>query len=142
MDTNQMPAGREMDALVAEKIMGWAKHPHTDSPTFWWEGPTKSYLIGDLPHYSTDISNAWEVLEEMQSGIFSARQRFYQALNEQVDIQAGLPMGQHVAWPAALGMLCKVMPLAICRAALVSLRPGGRHVNIRREIAKLGGSET
>ena len=134
IDVAQMPAGKEMDSLIAERVMGWAKHPHVDSPTYWWEGPMKSYLIDNLPPFSSDIADAWQVFGEMESGLFSSRKRFHQALNEQADIQAECLVGHHVAWPDVLTVLRYVMPVAICRAALLSLRPGGKHVNIRIEI--------
>jgi len=55
-------AGRELDALVAEKVMGL-------SITTW--GDPNSPIVGydkftrDLPHYSTSISAAWEVVEKL-----------------------------------------------------------------------------
>jgi len=42
--------GRELDALVAERVTKLSWHP--DYP-------------GDLPYYSTDISAAWEVIEQV-----------------------------------------------------------------------------
>jgi hypothetical protein len=45
-----MPAGREMDALIAEKVIDpdWVK------------------LKNLCPHYSTDIAAAWELVEKMK----------------------------------------------------------------------------
>lgn len=43
--------GRELDELIAEQVMGWV-----------------SFRIGHLiPNYSTDISAAWEVVENIMS---------------------------------------------------------------------------
>lgn len=56
-----MNPGRELDALVAEKVMGIAIP----------EGADTQYLetCMDLPYYSTDIAAAWEVVEKLfQSG--------------------------------------------------------------------------
>ncbi|CEH28850.1 hypothetical protein AM501_27405 [Aneurinibacillus migulanus] len=66
-----MKAGRELDILVAEKVMGW-----------FWENEILVSPIGDekrqrvgvyingiphlLPKYSTDMADAWKVLERMQ----------------------------------------------------------------------------
>ena len=46
-----MEAGREMDAMIAERVMGWIKRRQTD-----------------IPHYSTDIAAAFAVVEEMDCG--------------------------------------------------------------------------
>lgn len=71
-----MQAGRELDALVAEKVMGLKVrkekvpnghgHPaaHYDLVDFWYG---KNEDIGHLPHYSTDISAAWKVMEKLKT---------------------------------------------------------------------------
>lgn len=51
-----MVAGRELDALVAEKVMGSIVRIPEDG-----SGITLTF---DPPPYSTDISAAWEVLEK------------------------------------------------------------------------------
>ena len=48
---------REIDRLIAEKVMGWI--PFIDSET------TESYC--QPPFYSTDIKAAWEVYEKIYS---------------------------------------------------------------------------
>lgn len=63
-------AGRELDALVAEKVMGWAFHPERD-PMFQWEAPSPHghwhpYRFEPSP-YSSDIAAAWDVVEKMQA---------------------------------------------------------------------------
>lgn len=67
METYPKP-GRELDALVAEKVMGL-------KPRNEFEGNTvvpphyTVYLRGNtvyMPRYSTDIAAAWEVVEKMK----------------------------------------------------------------------------
>ena len=79
-----MDAGRELDALVAEKVMGFvAAHIDTDESVKRWH--SDEWFAGDadliaeirqyrgagiysdhlLPHYSTDIAAAWQVVERM-----------------------------------------------------------------------------
>lgn len=63
-----MEAGREMDALVAEKVMGWEKVHN--NPVVWgdsWYGIDGDALMR-LPHYSTDIAAAWQVVEKVIAG--------------------------------------------------------------------------
>ena len=87
-DIDNMPAGREMDALVAEKVIGWIwcagpdtfkpgrpwrswlSEPDTRLPT--WDGLTGMPVDGlfdeesNVQHYSTDIAAAWLIVEKMQ----------------------------------------------------------------------------
>jgi hypothetical protein len=83
-----MNAGRELDALVAEKVMGWKWQRHEDSKGWWCEtfhdpnglkalvrdekGTRESHWwpggemgARSMPSYSTEISAAWEVVEKM-----------------------------------------------------------------------------
>ena len=85
-----MKPGRELDALVAEKVMGWTRFQGYDntpeeirSPNkrddgmrwhhkeIWGEqvgGKWKRRACaecGDMPDWSTDIAAAWEVVEKM-----------------------------------------------------------------------------
>lgn len=57
--------GRELDVLVAEKVMGWRAH------TIWGT----DYEVGSgepvrricyAPYYSTDIAAAWDVVQKMR----------------------------------------------------------------------------
>ncbi len=60
-----MEAGRELDALVAERVMGWqvsyaekrGRPPLQDDR--WGR-------YGPVPHYSTEIAAAWQVVEQVQ----------------------------------------------------------------------------
>lgn len=122
-----MPAGREMDALVAEKVMGEPKpiyvHPnlHIEYPKESTLGNWRCYNIyehGDvcewnpLP-FSTDIASAWEVVEKLCNkyhvSIWTDFTHYGTALrtlgiDELVEVTAA---------PTA--------PLAICRAALLAV---------------------
>lgn len=61
-----MKPGRELDALIAEEVMGWRIFP---------DGPNgEMHTIDanqcecheyDIPHYSTDIAAAWKVVEKL-----------------------------------------------------------------------------
>jgi hypothetical protein len=63
---------QEIDELVAEKVMGWKRvnekpnwwnNPIYDSPEYYWIKPdgTKTCYPAN---YSSDISEAWEVVEK------------------------------------------------------------------------------
>lgn len=61
--------GRELDALVAEKVMGWSDCKASDEHgcaigyTPYWKRET--YGCEVVPYYSTSISDAWEIVEKI-----------------------------------------------------------------------------
>lgn len=62
-----LPAGPELDALMAEKVMGWKRG--SLAPQIWYErDPEGAYRLhrhSDGWKPSTEIANAWEVVERM-----------------------------------------------------------------------------
>jgi hypothetical protein len=113
MNIDTMPAGQELDALVAEKVMGWDIHfkdPELRGGKEHWRDHERS--TNWLPEQwcpSSDISAAWEVLEKVQDvgslerfGGFGWRCEVHSVSPNFVDC-------------AAEG---DTAPLAICRAAL------------------------
>jgi len=75
-----MKAGREVDALVAEKVMGLKviRRPWPDDPD-WDEyfevhpnGEIREHMNGDwvcVRQYSTSIEAAWEVMEKLRKEV-------------------------------------------------------------------------
>lgn len=117
--TDNLQAGRELDMLIAEKIMGWKRtgdddhtkplhtsddrtemvdwerkgpHPRLEgpvdedgqTPVYYlcacrdnYDGHGISRIKVDLPAYSTDIAEAWKVLEKLEEcGLLATVQRF------------------------------------------------------------------
>lgn len=69
-----MKPGRELDALVAEKVMGFHRASDGWFRTETHPGGVITAAVGhiDLPHYSINISAAWEVVEKLlETGSFS-----------------------------------------------------------------------
>lgn len=122
---SDLEAGPELDALVAEKVMGyrWSLY---DGPR--WEvigierGPEKAVLVlpasnwrdADssverskpcIPVYSTDITAAWEVVEKVADGDTC------RLMYEHGHWEASFQQGDFWATDTSA-------PLAICRAAL------------------------
>jgi hypothetical protein len=65
-----MKAGRELDALIAEKVMGWE---YRDNFYSWGELVTPAHWIKDngwttdkTPNYSESIADAWLVVEKLR----------------------------------------------------------------------------
>jgi hypothetical protein len=62
-----MKPGRELDALIAEKVMGYSdvKVGFIDGIN-WDKGfPPGKKIAHAISHYSTDISAAWEVVDKL-----------------------------------------------------------------------------
>jgi hypothetical protein len=107
-----MPAGREMDYLVAEMVM--KIRPRIASTEYIGKevvgrkyDAVINHEIIELPFYSTDISAAWEVILEMRENGFGC------------DMDVGSK-----GWGCRFGVggeivTAESMPLAICRAALL-----------------------
>ena len=58
---------RNLDVLVAEKVMGWKNISPHYSKTPWGTDPKHGMNWCQLPSYSTYIVAAWEVVEKMAS---------------------------------------------------------------------------
>lgn len=108
--------GRALDAAVAEKVMGLKLD--YEFADFLGGAPTVPALRdqydewGELPHYSTDILAAWEVVESLrQRGVF-------------VDVYTSSVGFQAIAQRRKGGNVIapqpsETAPLAICRAVLL-----------------------
>jgi hypothetical protein len=64
-----MKPGRELDALIGEKVMDGKRH--LVNSVLNVDVSAKSFVFGqgwEYPRYSTDISAAWEVVEKLKVG--------------------------------------------------------------------------
>jgi len=122
---DEMEAGREMDALVAELVMEWKYrtdlestwfilelYKKLDNPVFWngefGIGYAKSNGWGPF-HPSTDIAAAWQVVEKFNSceiTIAKDKSEYVCLLDFAPDMDKWYPA------------VAPTAPLAICRAAL------------------------
>jgi hypothetical protein len=103
-----MNAGRELDALVADKVMGkpWS------GAMAWCAGATEGFPVG-LDSYSSDMSAAWRVVENIRARGFCI---YISASKLNV-----APDGWKVYFEGRLNWPCVVgesLTLAICLAAL------------------------
>lgn len=134
--TTTLPPGRELDALIAIKVMGWARlgslaNSFAVKDVAWAFGarwcsqcpnPKSVYRItpesATLWAPSTDIAAAWLVFQEMRGRLFSTRTRFFAELGAILQHPPALKSGLGVAWPDAMMYLT---PHAICLAALAAV---------------------
>ena len=106
-----MPAGRELDALVAEKVMSdntrhfiWKRYGKPDA--------IQSPEYGGPQEYSTDIDAAWQVVEKLE--IMGIRLIIWTGVNDIHWYQIG---EQDVVGE----IHATTLPVAICRAALLAV---------------------
>jgi len=57
---------RELDALVAEHVMGWTDVHHDTESEEWFGTPIGTNCAFPIPDHSGRISSAWRVVEKMQ----------------------------------------------------------------------------
>lgn len=78
MNIDEMKAGREMDAMIAEKVMGWTDFDG-ESTMYWWvkngytdvcNGAPFACQKANTPIFSTGIFDAWQVVEQMRKNGF------------------------------------------------------------------------
>lgn len=125
-----MEAGRELDALIVDKVMGWAWNTHNPRNHIMWNPDTGGVGIVvfhdggegdgviqvlDVPYYSSDIAAAWEVIGKMiEQGTFI--NLGHGGLVWRVNISTRY-MYERLEFE---GITAESAPLAICRAALVA----------------------
>lgn len=110
----KMAPGREMDCLVAERVMGWRVQY---SPYRFPDGEYED--AGDFQP-STDIAAAWEVVEKMRGTVCApgapyAGGEYHNNEDDGPMWDAEFPCADYSVNARAL-----TAPLAICRAALLS----------------------
>lgn len=109
-----LPTGRELDALVAEKIMGFRYDGHNWGRGSEWWGCNCPNMGKPLPHYSADIAAAWQVVEHL------AAQHTVTLMVDALDTQLVILDGDERLNYGIEGT-GETMPLAICRAALAAI---------------------
>lgn len=110
-----MKAGRELDNLIAEKIMGWKPLYYSQYDkkvvVVWVDSDGKEWYFGNIDDPdrewspSTKIEDAWLVLEKMEEEWAWSMSMYNEA--RQVDVSIGRSVHTNES-----------VPLAICNAAL------------------------
>lgn len=124
-----MKAGRELDALVAEKVMGFKEHPIP------WLNKEQTVLAPDcvevsphtarigcstllfVPHYSTSIADAWQVWEKMKTLKHNIKVELASSGEYPEETEVGVQWFDDIEGYGPFYCL-GTAPLAICKAAL------------------------
>ena len=111
-----MVAGRELDALVAERVMGWTRGPEKNPPNRTWPiASSRTWRAPDshharaLPRYSTLIDDAWQVVAKMRADGFG-----FSLTDDQGETWTA------EFWNPVIRLTADTAPLAICRTALIA----------------------
>jgi len=110
----RMNAGREMDALIAEDIMGWTR---VYGRSGLWNTQSESVrFTNDIPYYSIKIADAWKIIETMREAGYHSRVET-QICPTVIFWKKGLIE----RGPSPVTYRATSTPLAICRAALIAV---------------------
>jgi hypothetical protein len=119
-----MKAGRELDTLVAEKVMGLTRHDESYVAEgvgkvirfVWRDGGGTCVYSGDmfLPHYSTNIADAWGVVERLVST--PGPNGDHHSVRVDYSGDAVVVIDENEDWQVSA--IAETAPLAICLAAL------------------------
>ena len=110
MNVCDMPAGPEMDLLIATKVMGWGDCVEHHPMGWILVGP---YHVG-MWSPSTEIQKAWEVVKKMNGNGYIVR------INSGPDSAMCRIIDSNGDGIAS--NFCETAPLAICRAALLAVQ--------------------
>lgn len=114
-----MNAGRELDAMVAEHVMGWelrqVGNGSMDGEYYWHDGC--DFVDGRLANleFSTYISAAWEVIEKLHE------QNYLFSISQSVDAGYTAKFFNRDKECYFVAPYIESAPLAICIAALLTL---------------------
>ena len=114
MSPTVLQAGRELDALVAEKVFGWMNLRFIGDKSL--RGEVDGEPSEKVPFYSTDFESAWEVAEKLaEAGLWLTLQGDWHMR------QFNATFSRRSNFVAQSGM-CDSAPLAICLAGVAAIR--------------------
>lgn len=120
---SDLPAGAELDRLVAERVMRWRKDAESHGQIVWRDTvANRNRTTSALDTYrdfapSTNIAHAWEVVEKLIGSLPEGDLH----IEHHGDTGWGVSScygGKH--WDD--WVFAKTLPLAICRAALKAMQ--------------------
>src|SRR5690349_7769045 len=117
----ELPAGRELDTLIADRITGWqpTEHDadHVAADGYWCDWCSyhgdAAWHLAIVPPYSTDIAAAWQVVERLHAQDYWVTLTTSPYATVKVDLlkTIGSPMVERTI---KLQAEAETAPLAIC----------------------------
>lgn len=126
-EIEQLPAGRELDALIAEALMGWSQKDDSngfqvytpDRCLGWWRADQPK--LGDRqPCFSTDIAAAWQVVEKINKTHYLNTAQYWIEGGSNGGVLGFIVAFRQYKTYKGEPAKADTMPLAICRAALLT----------------------
>ena len=120
-EISKVHAGREMDMLIAVEVMGWRVDAETAySPS--GSANARQVEMGEpwLPYYSTDMSDAWMVMEKMESHPDEILLSLSRHGTTHENLVWGATFRECRGQQKDFYFEANTAPLAICRAALLT----------------------
>lgn len=114
-DILNMPAGRELDLLIALKVMGWEHNSLGDA----WIREGEPWVGCDEFQPSVDIAAAWEVHKNILNRLSSVRKIYFNELQRVVSKEYTESGNTLIAYP---DVFIFVEPSHFCRAALLAVK--------------------
>ena len=133
MKIGEMEVGRELDALIAEKVMGWEKcftpfQKETDAAPKGWIADKDGVWTSRIstPKFSEDIEAAWEIAKKLCLTIFPMPSTYADmpekwiagTVAELADFTWSKGVPDSIDFYFGACAIAETAPLAICRAAL------------------------
>lgn len=126
MNIQDLKVGSELDALVAERVIGWTicEHSRKGIPTAQSSGRamcSKQDCKGELHYdfldkYSIDISAAWKIVEFLRKEGCD-----FDSFSSATRLQPGWSDVVFMSQVDEFSARAETLPLAICRAALLTV---------------------
>ena len=114
-----MPAGREMDALIAANVLGWKVDDLTATSPSGSANSRTAHGDDWLEYYSTDMTAAWKVVEKLGFSLLRSPYTDNWTAAKITDVEPVIS-GVEVNLGDSEGV-ANSAPLAICRAALLAV---------------------
>lgn len=128
-DWRTLPAGAELDVLIAERVLGWSnchigltyRKAMGIPPEYLAKQPPDRTINFPCHHYSQAIGCAWEVVEAMENRGFRLQLDSGGQARDKTQPWTAALVPPELHWMADPRQSANTAPLAICRAAMAAL---------------------
>src|SRR3990167_9984414 len=113
IEIDKLEAGRELDAMIADRVMGFSFNSYGHS--FTGHGHPGWHALDKLPAFSNNIAAAWQVVEKMRLSPWRWFEMAHRPSGYMCNMTGNV---QH-------SIYAPTAPLAICKAAPKALEKPG-----------------
>ena len=119
--TTELEAGRELDEIIAEQVMGWTIIKGSQLPrNHWpWRTPDKEITYA-LPAYSVDYYAIWDVINKLREHGMSFHAKGW-IKTDNIEVRFSDWYATNGGNGKTVYAIASSFPLAVCRAALKAM---------------------